>query len=325
LVSSLTRQGPSLGALAFQQLHHSKHSDCILISRHTSFELNDLNDQIKLTSTYFKMWVTLNFHLKLSSKVSFDLKTDLVNILSKGKSIIYLRANNKANYTNTFGTFFGILLYEIHKLILYRADVVFALSNTMKEEYRTIPKIYKKIKIVPNFIDQRVRFDLKKKINSFLIVASLTPRKRVIETVESFIAEFEYNSDVSLTVIGDGILRPLLEKMIKKCNCEFKITYIRDSIDPGPYFATHEYFILMSQSEGLSRASLEASNSGCKLLLSNIDVHREYFGDISILINDFDDLRKVLRDCYCGKNSTLSPAFPLFCAQSYIWSTLKKF
>ena len=323
LVSALTRQGPSLGALAFQQLYHSKQVECLLISRYTTLQKNRLIGDVKLTSTYLKMWLTLNFGNSLSRVVSFDLKADLVNILSKGRSIIYIRANNKENYTDTFGRIAGLLLFEFHKLILYRAYIVFALSETMKEEYRGNIAIYDKIQVLPNFIDQQSDLNLTKTKNSFLIVASLIPRKRVIETVECFIAEFCNKSEVTLTVIGDGVLKSSLENIIDQGVYMFKLEYISESIDPSAYFASHAYFILMSKSEGISRSSLEAANSGCKLLLSSIDVHKEYFSETALLLDDFEDLRIALRDCYDGK-VTVNPAFPLVCSQSFIWSKLEK-
>jgi glycosyltransferase involved in cell wall biosynthesis len=102
------------------------------------------------------------------------------------------------------------------------------------------------------------------------------------------------------------------------------VEFISDSIDPGPYFASSEYFILMSLSEGLSRASLEAANSGCKLILSNIDVHKEFFSEVGLLIDNFEDLKQVLRSCYDVRHANIYPSYPLDCAQSFIWKKLKK-
>ena len=323
LVSSLTRQGPCLGALAFHQLYHSNQVECVLISRYTTLQNKILMGDVKLTSTYLKMWLTLNFRNSLSHVVSFDLKADLVNIFSRGTSIVYIRANNKENYTDTFGKFLGYVLFKFHKLILYRAQMIFALSDTMKEEYLGDLRIYNKIQVLPNFIDQKKDFDLTKTENSFLIVASLIPRKRVIETVECFIAEFHNESKVTLTVIGDGVLRSSLEKIIDQGAYLFKLKYINESIDPSAYFASHAHFILMSKSEGLSRASLEAANNGCKLLLSNIDIHKEYYSEIGLLLDDFKGLRIALRDCFNDKDN-INSAFPLACSQSFIWSKLQK-
>ena len=324
LVSALNRQGPSLGALAFQNLHTKNNINCTLITRWTSLHKDNSKEKIRVSSTYLKMWFILNTFSKAKTKISFDLKVDVVNILSKGRSIIYLRANNRENYTDTFGKYLGVLLYEFHKILLYCADVIYALSRTMKEEYRDVLPIYQKIEVIPNFIDQRLNYELIKRKNTFLIVASIIPRKRVIETVEAFISEFHSTTDVSLTVIGDGSLRIKLEEYIAKSDFNVKIEFISESIDPSPYFASHEYFILMSLSEGLSRASLEAANSGCKLLLSNIDVHKEYFSETGLLLDNFQDLKKAFRDCYDMKDEYLCPSFPLDCAQSFIWMKLTR-
>jgi glycosyltransferase involved in cell wall biosynthesis len=324
LVSALTRQGPSLGALAFQKLHTKNNVNCTLITRWISLHEDNLKEKNVVSSTYLKMWFILSTFSKAKTKISFDLKVDVVNILSKGRSIIYLRANNRENYTDTFGKYRGVLLYEFHKLLLHRADVIYALSKTMKEEYRDTSRIYQKIKVIPNFIDERLDHELIKRKNTFLIVASIIPRKRVFETVEAFISEFHGTTDVSLTVIGDGVLRVKLEEYVSKCDFKFNIEFITESIDPSHYFAFHEYFILMSLSEGLSRASLEAANSGCKLLLSNIDVHKEYFGETALLLDNFKDLKKALRDCYDIEENYLCPSFPLDCAQSLVWTRLTK-
>jgi glycosyltransferase involved in cell wall biosynthesis len=324
LISALTRQGPCLGALAFQQLYYLKGFPCLLISRYTTFHSGKLIGNVVLSRTYLKMWSILNFKHRIDNVVSFDLKSDLINILSRGRSIIYLRANNKENYSDTFGSLIGFFLYQIHKIILLRADMILVLSETMRYDYLNDKRIYKKIHVLPNFIDQKNYSNIVKKPNSYLVVASLIARKRVIETVDSFLSEFQCVKDISLTIIGDGILKSKLKKMLNERIYDFKITFVNESVDPSDYFASHEYFILMSKSEGLSRASLEAANSGCKLILSNIDIHKEYYNDIALLINDFEELRVALRKCYLGENF-FYPAFPFICSESYVWSKIKSY
>ena len=68
----------------------------------------------------------------------------------------------------------------------------------------------------------------------------------------------------------------------------------------------------MSDSEGLSRASLEASYFNCKLILSNIDVHNEFFSDYALIVNSFSELSDKLT-LISNEQILLNPGFPFSC------------
>jgi hypothetical protein len=83
-------------------------------------------------------------------------------------------------------------------------------------------------------------------------------------------------------------------------------------VDPLVFFEESEYFILMSDSEGLSRASLEASYYNCKLILSNIDVHNEFFSDYALIVKSFSELSNKLT-LIGNEQILLNPGFPSSC------------
>lgn len=322
LISNLDRSGPCLGAVAFSQLCNVNKFDVELLTRKNYLLGKDLNN-VKVSSldTYFRIWKKLNFESNFSEIISFDLKMDLLNVLSKGKTVIYIRADNKENYRDTFGFILGRILYYFHLILLMLAEEVWVLSNVIESKL-DLYLIRNKIHVIPNFISYPPSCEIKKIQNSFLVVSSIIKRKRVLSIVKSFLNIYRYNSSASLTIIGQGYLENNLNLLLDSEEFTCSINFINESIQPKEYFLESEYFILMSSSEGLSRAALEASNYGCKLILSDIPVHREYFLDYAVLALNFDILTDIFKKLNDG-SLILRPAFPLKCAQSYVLSKIR--
>ena len=317
LVSSVERSGPSLGALAMLKLLEKNKNkyDVKLISRFkkdANFLLDEKN--IVYTNNYFKTFIILlkNKNNKNFVCLSYDIKMDFINVLSVKKSLIYIRANNLDNYSTTFGDIFGNILYNFHNILLKFCSGIFVLTNTQKKIFQNSDfNFVKKTHVLPNFIDEVPLRPFKKKKNSFLIIGSFIERKRIYESLKAFLTSFRNDENYSLTIIGNGNQNAKINSLISQ-NHKCSVRIINELVNPLVFFEESEFFILMSDSEGLSRASLEASYFNCKLILSNIDVHNEFFSDYALIVNSFSELSDKLT-LISNEQILLNPGFPFSC------------
>ena len=317
MVSALERSGPSLGALAMLKLLEKNNDkyNVKLISRFKK-DKNFLIDEknIIYSKNYLKTLSLLLKNIKNEDVfcISYDLKMDFINVLSGRTSMIYIRANNLDNYSTTFGKPLGKVLYNFHNILLKLCSGIFVLTHTQKKIFENSGfGFIKKTHVLPNFIDEITKRTFRKKKNSFLIIGSFIERKRIYESLKSFLSAFRDDENYSLTIIGEGPLKSKIKKLIKDdFKCSIKI--ISESVNPLKFLQESEYFILMSDSEGLSRASLEASYFNCKLILSDIDVHNEFFSDYGLIVKSFNELVGKFRLIREGK-ILLKPGFPTRC------------
>lgn len=323
IVSAIERSGPSLGLLALFKLlkKYPEKYEVKVISRFCrNFEIIDKD--IIYTNNYFNTFLLLK-NIKKKDEVfclSYDIKMDLINVISGKNDFIYVRGNLLDNYSVIFGNFFGKILYFFHTTLLKKCFGILVLTKTQEKIFKNIKYSFgNKISLLPNFIDEVPKQNIKKKKNTFLIISSLIKRKRVFETLKSFIDVFNDNEDYSLTIIGDGIQHSKILSL-KSNNYKCSVKIINESINPIEFLKESEYFILMSDSEGLSRASLEASYFNCKMILSNIDVHKEFFSEFALLVDSFKEL-KVQLNLIKKEKISLKTGYPELCNANNIEKT----
>jgi glycosyltransferase involved in cell wall biosynthesis len=158
--------------------------------------------------------------------------------------------------------------------------------------------------LVGNFLDELSvsSFQIAKKDDKeiyFTFVGSLTQRKNVFFLIESFIKFSKNRSDVKLFIVGDGPLKEKVSILIK--NHQEKIKYLGFLDSPYELLAKSHVFVLLSSSEGMSRAALEALFLGNIGLLSNVEGNSELIvqGVNGYLFDlNSDDIVKYFEKCY---------------------------
>lgn len=131
-----------------------------------------------------------------------------------------------------------------------------------------INKFTKKIIIFPNLI-KKGKYDpnIKKK-DTFVISSRLIKRKNVDLALDNLLNV--KNNNLQVFIIGDG---PELERLKSKYKTnKSKITflgYLKNN-DINNYYALAEFFVNLSDSEGMSNSLIEAMSFGCKCIVSDI-------------------------------------------------------
>ena len=137
-----------------------------------------------------------------------------------------------------------------------------------KSSLGMVKKFTKKIIIFPNLI-KKGKYDpnIKKK-DTFVLSSRLIKRKNVDLALDNLLNL--KNKNLHIFVIGDG---PELKRLKSKYKTnKSKITflgYLKNN-DINNYYALAEFFVNLSDSEGMSNSFIEAMSFGCKCIVSDI-------------------------------------------------------
>lgn len=299
LVPSFERTGPIKGAVAIaNMLSKSYHVTFVTLKNKKGIE-NELDQSINRIDIHSSNWNLFKWifvYRKILKQSAINFKTisislcfsaDIVNGYAP-KSVINItsiRANLIKDYRFSFG-FKGYFFSFFHLFFLHKFKKVITMTNQMSSQIKRITNI--DTEIIGNFIDEKkiknlinVQ-DVKKKnyekIN-LIFVGSLTNRKKPMLLAETIYELKKKGIDLNLTYVGDGPLKKNIKNFIKKNNLQKNITLTGKLEFPYLNILNSDYFILPSESEGISRAALEALYLGIPCLLRDIDGNRELVKD----------------------------------------------
>jgi len=110
-----------------------------------------------------------------------------------------------------------------------------------------------------------------------LFLGSLSVRKNIFFMIDSFLKLSEKRNDVELIIVGDGPLKKSIEAKVNLSSK--KITLLGFKNNPYEELNKSNVIVLLSKSEGMSRAVLEAMFFGNIAILSDVDGNRELIED----------------------------------------------
>lgn len=148
----------------------------------------------------------------------------------------------------------------VEENVFSAAKRVVVTTEAMRQDIiRRIPQAKDKIKIIPNYVDTDVfrPLDTPKNENSLIFVGRIAPEKNLEALLEAV-----SRLPVSLTLIGEGRLRPGLQKRFS--DLDGRVTWegnIPNSQLPD-FFNRSEIFILPSLYEGHPKTLIEAMACG---------------------------------------------------------------
>lgn len=93
-------------------------------------------------------------------------------------------------------------------------------------------------------------------------VANYSPVKRHDLLIEAFAALPDPGRPLRLVLVGDGPLRPALERQIRELGLEERVRLHGLELDPEPLYAAFDIVVQASNREGLPNALLEAGAAG---------------------------------------------------------------
>lgn len=214
------------------------------------------------------------------ASVSFCLSADAVNFLLKRFAFIAtsVRGNLPQNYRYDFGLIGPAIAY-LHLMALHRFDRVIAMSTSMQIQLRRFG--LKRLSVIGNFVDEthleghRKPVDRDDDKTRFLFLASLTKRKRPELVLEAARKLRDRGYDFHIDIAGSGPLEETLRQRAEHSSLGSHIRFHGQVSQPFDLIQDVDYLILPSESEGISRAVLEALFFGVPCILRDVDANRE--------------------------------------------------
>lgn len=223
-------------------------------------------------------------------------------ILSKRIKIIYVSHGWSALYNSVRLKFFYIM---VERLLSFLSDSIICVSeNDFKKAISEIGISRKKLALIRNSI-LPIKYDQASKSNhkiKILSVGRFSKPKRFDLLVESV-----KNCDVELHLIGSGPQMDTIKK-IAPDNVRF-----HGEIKNFNNFIDYDIFCLISDSEGLPLAAIEAMSCGLPLVLSNVGGCAELINGNGFLThNDPIDIKKSISLVLTNRNALGKQSLSVF-------------
>jgi phosphatidylinositol alpha-mannosyltransferase len=171
---------------------------------------------------------------------------------------------------------------------LRAADTVIVFSEKQAEAMRVRYRIEdSRIAIIPNGVSEDFFYRRKKVAPSdrlrLLYVGRLSAQKRVERLIEAMALA---KIPVSLSIVGDGEERPMLEMLTRKlklANVSFEGKKSREEL--GAYYRAADALVISSDIEGMPLTILEAMAEGLPIVGSNVPGIAELISGVGVLVS----------------------------------------
>lgn len=241
-------------------------------------------NQSRIRSAIFPLQETLNsgcydfvmvaqWPLTIATYIAFLFST------SKAKIIFTEHTNLSASREDELGVPLFFLKLSIY--IFYRfADCIIAVSKGIRDDlYKLGVKNKNKISVIYNPVSQEGYTPQKigpKDISNLwkddypiklLAVGSLKKQKNFPNLIKAFSKLPNAKKSISqLTILGDGIEKTEIQKLILDLNLQDQIILRGFQLDPRPWFDSADLFILSSSWEGFGNVLVEAMQSSVPIV-----------------------------------------------------------
>lgn len=206
----------------------------------------------------------------------------LVSRIKKLKKISTLHCDIRAVYSLYYGKFKGYLIFNLHRIVLKKYDVIIGCSKTVQKKSKNY--INSNINCIQNgvvlkdyylnYSKEELRLKLGLSINKkyFISVGRFNENKQIYFIAKEFTKMKMEN--YSLILLGNSYDGKSVEEKILELNNENIIMPGRVE-NVNEYLNAADYFISASLYEGLPNSVLEACCAKLPLFLSDIDPHKE--------------------------------------------------
>ncbi len=240
-----------------------KEYDSIYIPDVNIIELEELSNR------YTKLFGILKLRhlkkkLKIDTTISFHLKYNIYNYLSKYKDKVIVSIRNFESFKLDTYSNFQIYLY---KKVLKKVDLIVNVSKCVMKDQMSLYHTKKENNVViPNYIDKEKIDKLKlEKINNIIVdqntiltVGRLVYQKGIWHLIKSMKKVIEYNPNIKLIIIGRGPLKNDFQMLIDSLDLKNNIAILDFNNNIYKYMYNSKLFILPSLYEGMPNVLLEA-------------------------------------------------------------------
>jgi L-malate glycosyltransferase len=204
---------------------------------------------------------------------SFDFYSNLVGVLAARLARVPVVVASQRD----LGNLRPPLQCRVHRLVLRLAHHVLVNSPAVAERVQHDSKISPdRIALVPNGVDI-ARFhpgpDRDRAAGDVIVVGTLTNLRRekgLVDIVHAAAIVRDRCADARFVIVGDGPLRPELERMIRAQALEQWVELRGGTTDPASALRGLDIFVLASHSEACSNSLLEAMATRLAVVATNV-------------------------------------------------------
>ena len=192
--------------------------------------------------------------------------------------------------------------FEIGKRLVYEnADIVLCVSKSTADEFQVFRS--KKTEVVWNGVDFEIdglqRLDQN---TNACFVGRVRPEKGISTLLRAWKMVTEKRHSANLTIVGEGSqnFMSTFQAEAKNLGVADKVTFTGrvSRSDLFNIIQTSKLFVLPSEQEGFSLATLEAMSAGLPCVLSDLPALREIYKDVAIFFpeGDYRKLAEIILD-----------------------------
>ena len=171
--------------------------------------------------------------------------------------------------------------------VLRRAQAVIVPTMTYKRDLGHRYRLKNPVYVVPAGINERFFHASRTKKNNTRFTVLFVGRLTVEKNVDLLIkAVQKVTHPIDFIIVGDGVLRGLLEKLAKEsvsADCTISFAGRKTPDELGSYYAQADVLVLASNYESQSLVVLEAMASGTPVVVANVPAVNEIVGEAGIL------------------------------------------
>ncbi len=209
----------------------------------------------------------LKKELKIDTAISFLIKYNVYNYLSRGKEKVIFSVRNMLSTQVNKPSFMNSLIY---RYAVKRVDLIVNVSEDVKTDtvgYYHSPE--EKNIVIPNFCEvDKIEKSKKAKLpkeyknlfkgNVVFSAGRFSSQKAQWHTIRAFKEVVKYDKNAKLMLAGRGELKEYYERIIKDLNLEKNVFLIEFNADIFPFMYNSKVFVLNSFYEGMPNVILEA-------------------------------------------------------------------
>ena len=248
--------------------------------------INYVNPNV-IFSTFINLNIFLLFCKLFYKKIKFVIRAE--NVPSKHFNFL------------PYSKFYKILYYILYK----KSDILIASCQTIYDEFSKCGIEIKKLKLVPNpveniFLLNKNKIIRKKGEGIRLVAVGRLAEQKGYDYLLEVISKVK--SQIHCTILGEGILEKKLKDLSNKLNINHKVDFKGYVEDPYPYLNGADALLITSNFEGLPNAALESLSLGTPVIATPTSGGLRELKNVTI-VEKGDNFVNAVNDIKINKNS----------------------
>lgn len=168
----------------------------------------------------------------------------------------------------------------IHAATIYLSHTTICVSDAVKRDVSMLPFVGKKLIVIKNGVSAPAFLERPAARATLLptttggtwigMLAELHPTKRIEDAIDALALIRKAHPDSHLVVLGEGSYRPVLEARIRAHGLESHVHLLGFVPDGARYLHAFDLFLLISKTEALAYALLEAGQASLPCIGTNV-------------------------------------------------------